>query len=59
MKTLTNKSEITAKNLKEQDCDYNGHRLGFDYDELLYIRGSHFNSEVDFFETIADLVLSV
>lgn len=57
MKTLKTKSEITSKNLKEQDCDYKGFRLGYDKEEKLYIRGSHFNSGVDYFETIQDLKL--
>jgi len=58
MKTLKNKSEITAKNLRAQDCDYKGYRLGFDKKENLYIVGSHFNSQVDFFQTIEDLKLT-
>ena len=59
MTTLKNKSEITAKNLKGQDCDYKGRRLGFDRDENLYIKGSHFNAGVDYFETIEDLKISL
>lgn len=59
MKTLTTKSEITAKNLKSEDCDYKGSRLGFDNEENMYIRGSHFHSGVDFFETINDLKQSL
>lgn len=59
MKTLETKSEITAKNLKEQDCDYKGKRLGFDKDENLYIIGSHWNKGVTFYETIEDLKLYV
>ena len=55
MKTLKTKSEITASILKSEDCDYNGHRIGFDNYDKVYIRGNHFNSSVDCFETIADL----
>ena len=55
MKTLTKKSEITAKNLKSEDCDYKGERIGFDKKENLYIRGSWFHPGVSFFETIEEL----
>ena len=55
MKKLKNKSEITARKLKSEDCDYKGHRLSFDKKENLYIRGSHFNSGVVFYETIQEL----
>ena len=58
MKTLKTKSEITSKNLKEQDCDYKGFRIGHEKESNLYIRGSHFNSGVDYFETIEDLKLA-
>lgn len=57
IKTLKNKSGITSKNLKEQDCDYKGKRLGFDKNENSYIIGSHFNIGVDFYETVEDLKL--
>ena len=33
MKHLKTKKEITAKNLKAQDCEYKGKRLGFHKDE--------------------------
>jgi len=58
MKTLK-KSEITSKNLKDQDCDYKGFRLGFDKDGNVYFKGSWFNSPRDEYETIEDLKLSL
>ena len=58
MKTLRTKAQITSENLKKQNCDYKGFRLGYDKFEKLYVRGSHFNWGVDYFETIKDLKLS-
>jgi len=58
MKTLKNKSEITSKNLEEQDCDYKGFRLGYDENDNVYFKGSWFNFTRDEFETIEDLKLS-
>lgn len=55
MKTLKSKAEITAKNLKEQDCDYQGLRLGFDKVNNLYIIGSHFHSPVVFYRSVKEL----
>lgn len=55
MKTLKNKSEITSKNLKEQDCDYKGHKLSYDKVEDLYTVGNHFHSSVVYSETINEL----
>ena len=59
MKTLKTKSEIKSTNLKEQDCDYKGFRLSYDKKEGLYIKGSHFSSGIDYFETIKDLKISL
>lgn len=55
MKTLTKKSEITSKNLKEQDCDFLGERLGFDKIKKLYIRGYWWTACVDYYETVKEL----
>jgi hypothetical protein len=55
MKILKRKLDITAKLLKAEDCDYKGHRIGYDNKEGLYIRGSHFQSGVDYFENIDEL----
>ena len=57
MKHLKTKKEITAKNLKAQDCEYKGFRLGFD--ENLYIIGSLWGPAVTFYETIEDLKLTL
>lgn len=54
-KMLKSLKEVTSVNLKSQDCDYKGHRLGFDKKENAYIIGSHFNSPVQFYETIKEL----
>ena len=59
MKTLANKSEITAKNLKENDCDYKGKKLGFDKESNVYFIGSWFNNPRTEFETIKDLKYSI
>ena len=59
MKTLKTKSEITAATLKEQDCDYRGSRIGYWKEANVYIKGSHFNSIVEYFETITDLKLAL
>ena len=58
MKTLTKKSEITAKNLKSQNCEFKGRKLGFDTKSNVYYSGSLFHSWRDEFETINDLKLS-
>jgi len=55
MKLLKRKSEITATNLKAEDCDYKGHRIGYDNKEKLYVMGSHFNPMVTYFETVREL----
>lgn len=55
MKTLTRKSQITAKELKTNDVDFKGNRLGFDKDEKLYLVGSHFNTQVTYYGTVAEL----
>ena len=58
MKTLKNKQEITSKNLKQQDCDYKGFRLGFDKEDNVYYKGSWFNHARDEFETLEELKLT-
>jgi hypothetical protein len=58
MKHLKTKREITAKNLKAQDCEYKGFRLGFHKDENLYIIGTLWGPAVTFYETIKDLKLT-
>ena len=55
MKTLKTKSEISAKNLKSQTCDFKGMKLSFDKEQKLYTVGSHFNSGVRYFDSISDL----
>ena len=55
MKAITKKSEITAKELKANDLDYKGQRLGFDKSESLYFTGSHFNSAITYYRTIGEL----
>lgn len=46
MKTLKTKSEITAKELKTNDCIYENNKIGFDKKENLYFIGSVWNSQV-------------
>ena len=58
MKHLKTKREITAKNLKAQDCEYKGKRLGFHKDENSYVVGSLWGPAVTFYETIKDLKLT-
>lgn len=56
MKLLKNKSEITAKNLKNNICDYKGFKLFFEESKKLYVIGNHFNSGVDrWCDTIEDV----
>ena len=55
MKTITKKSEITSTNLKKQDCNYNGSRLGFDKTESFYFIGFWWNEQKSFYDTIKDL----
>ena len=58
MQILKNKSQITVKNLKAEDCDYKGHRIGYDKKEGLYFIGSHFNPGIDqYFDTIKEMKL--
>jgi len=52
MKTLTKKSEITAR-LLNKDCDYKGHRIG--KEGKYYFRGSHFHSGVEYFSSLKEL----
>jgi len=59
MKTLKRKSEITAKTLKNNNCDYKGHRVGYDKKNGVYIIGSHFNTPVNYYETITDLKMAL
>jgi hypothetical protein len=58
MKTLKTESEITSKNLKNQDCEFKGRKLGFDKDDKVYFSGSLFHTWRDEFETIEDLKLT-
>lgn len=58
MKILKNKQEITSKNLKEQNCDYKGFRLGFDKEDNIYFVGSWFKSARTEFQTMEDLKYS-
>ena len=55
MKNLRTKSEITAANLKSEDCNYRGHRIGFDQAESLYLIGSWNNNGVNYYQSVKEL----
>jgi len=55
MKHLKRKSEITSKNLRDQDCNYRGSKLGFDKTEQLYFIGSWFNESKIYFNSVDEL----